>query len=316
MATAPYRPSRIVATFILSLGFTLSLLVLWVVYVTRSASKINELALRGGLNQEHFHWWLMGLGCLFLSGVICGLAVQLAQALSERRYALKQQEFVSNITHELKSPLAAIRLHAETLLGDEGIDSNQRRDFLGHILRQSERMGALVDNVLEASRLQARKHRPQHAIDLRSFAAAYLPLAQERLKVENVELQWLIDTEAKVWADEHSLERVLDNLIDNAARFSSPGGEVRVSVGSPSQGSEEIVQIAVEDDGVGIPKGELERIFERFYQLGDVDRKAGSGLGLSIVASLVREMNGQVRAVPREAGQGARFEVDLPIDGE
>ncbi|MCB1053947.1 MAG: hypothetical protein KDD11_00360 [Acidobacteria bacterium] len=304
---------HIVLSYALSLLITIAVLVVWVVYVVRAQARINELAAGVGVGggRDTIHWWMLGFGCLLLALVIGGLTYQLAQTLSARRYSAKQDEFVSNITHELKSPLAAIRLHAETLLQTD-IDPRERRRFLGYILQQTERMEGLVDNVLESSRLQARKeHLALEPIAVGRFFEDSLDELRERVQSQGFQLKSAIDTDGSILASEDALHRILNNLVDNAARFSSPGGEIRCLVGDGRRGG---VTIAIEDDGVGIPKGELRRVFDRFYQIGRQIRgpARGTGLGLAIVAGLVREMGGSIRAVSPEGRPGIRFEIDLP----
>lgn len=301
----------IVLSYATSLLVTISLLVVWVIYVVRAQARINELAAGVGVSRENTHWWILAIGCLLFALVIGGLTLQLAQTLSERRYSAKQAEFVSNITHELKSPLAAIRLHAQTLLQGEADRSEQRR-FLGFIEQQALRMEALVDNVLETSRLQARRrHSRLEPIALAPFLDAYLDEVEERVAGMRRRLSARIDTDAWVLASEDALHRILNNLLDNAARFSDDGGEIRCLAHA---GSERSVVLAVEDDGVGIPPGELRRVFDRFYQIGrEVNgRRRGTGLGLAIVAGLVEEMGGEVRAIAPEGRPGIRFEIELP----
>lgn len=302
----PLSTSRLIVAYALSLTMAIALLVGWVVYVLRSQAKINELASRVGVGQENFHWWILGIGCLLFGLLIGGVTYQLAQALSERSYSDKQQRFVSNMTHELKSPLAAIRLHAETLR-QGGASEEQQRRFLDYILQQQERMSALVDNLLEVSRLVSRRGSPRlEPVNLRVFLDDYLEEAALRVKGQNCQLEAQVATQATVMAPPGSLYRVLDNLLDNAVRFSSPGGQVRCLVDDDGPRA----RIVVEDDGVGIPKGELRRIFDRFYQIGQ--GRQGTGLGLAIVEGLVKEMRGTVRAVAQEGRSGSRFEVLLP----
>jgi two-component system phosphate regulon sensor histidine kinase PhoR len=243
--------------------------------------------------------------------LITGLTYQLAQALAARRYAQKADEFVANITHEMKSPLAAIKLHAQTLQQGD-LPSATRRQFLGVIEQQVDRMAALVDAVLESSRLMARKGQVQlHPVDLGAFLAGYFPHARALAESRDVQLRTRVSGPARVLGTEEGLRRVLDNLIDNAVRYSRPGGEVRCRVLPFPEG----VRIEVEDDGVGIPKGELPNIFDRFYQASRERGAArgGTGLGLSIVAGLVREMGGTVRAFSHEERPGTTLVVDLPL---
>lgn len=294
----PRRRTPIIVAYVLSLAATIAVLVFWVVYVVRG----EEGATR---------WGLLFLGFVLALLVIGGVTYQLGLALASRRYALKQDEFVSNVTHEMKSPLAAIKLHAQNLLEDE--TTPVRRSSLEHIVRQADRMGVLVDNVLESSRLLAGKSRLQlRPLAVAAFFARYLPEAQRVAEGRGARLDVEVASAAWVIADEEGMRRVMDNLIDNAARFSERGGEVRCRV----RDEQATVSIVVEDDGVGIPPKELAAIFDRFYQAssgepGDATRR-GTGLGLSIVAGLVREMGGTVRAESGDGRRGTRFVVALP----
>jgi two-component system phosphate regulon sensor histidine kinase PhoR len=255
-------------------------------------------------------WVLLGVGGSLFFFLIVGLTYQLAQALAARSYALKQEEFVSNITHEMKSPLAAIKLHAQTLEQDE-TTAELRRRSLAHIVRQADRMGTLVDNVLESSRLLSRKRRLElEPTDVAAFFADYLAAARAAAEHRGVRLRSEVGSRASVLATGEALRQVMDNLIDNAVRFSEPGGEVRCRVSDAGS----LVRIEVEDDGAGIPKKELRRIFDRFYQAGRAGdpHRRGTGLGLSIVSGLAREMGGSARAFSQEGRPGTRFVVELP----
>ena len=139
----------------LSLVVTIGLLVLWVIYVLLSASTITELAQRAGSTSDTPYWSVLWSGVVLFMLVIGGLTFQLALALGARRYSSRQEEFVSNITHEMKSPLAAIKLHAQTLQQGDVTDGERQRS-VKFILQQVDRMGSLVDNVLESSRLMNR----------------------------------------------------------------------------------------------------------------------------------------------------------------
>lgn len=294
------RSARLITMYVLSLAATLTVLVVWVVYVVRSG-------VAAGLD-----WLLLSVGSTLLFFLIVGLTYQLAQALAARRYALKQEEFISNITHEMKSPLAAIKLHAQTLQQTADLDPAVRRRFLQTIEQQADRMAALVDAVLESSRLLARKRRLDlHPVDLAGFLVGYLDAARAQTESRGIALRSEIDTSSRVLGTEEALRQILDNLIDNAVRYSERGGEVRLRVFS----EDGVAHLEVEDDGVGIPKKELTHIFDRFYQAGrqGAPHRKGTGLGLSIVSGLVREMRGSVRAFSQEDRPGARLVVKLPL---
>ncbi len=306
------RSTKLVTMYVLSLAATISLLVVWVIYVVRSGARLADLGRGVGEPGEGINWLLLTVGCVLLFFLIVGLTYQLAQAVAARRYALKQEEFLSNVTHEMKSPLAAIKLHAQTLLQDDEPAPEVRRRFLTTIERQADRMEALVDSVLESSRLLARKRLLElEPVQLDEFLARYLAAAIPQVESRGVLLRGEIHSAARVLATEEALRRVLDNLIDNAARFSGPGGEVRCRL-SAERG---VACLEVEDDGAGIPKLDLAQIFDRFYQSrrGGEAQRSGTGLGLSIVAGLVREMGGSVRAHSQEGRPGARLIVEMPL---
>ena len=307
------RRSPIVVAYVLSLFVTIALLVGWVVYIVRSVARVHEVAGRVGVASENSHWVVLAVGCALFFLLIAGLTWQLAQALAGRRYVLKQEELLSNVTHELKSPLAAIKLHAQTLR-EAGLQPAQQARSLDLVLQQADRMARLVDDVLESSRLLARKRPLQLApLDVADFFSGYFAEAAPRIEAQGVHLAWQLQSEARVLASADALDRVMNNLLDNAARFSQRGGEVRCRV-EDQNGS---VRIVVEDDGVGIPRKELPHVFDRFYQAGNErdGRRRGTGLGLSIVAGLVQEMRGRVAASSGEERQGSTFVVELPALG-
>ncbi len=296
--------------YLMAIAVTTALLFFWVLVVQRFDSEINQAASRLLVEWNYFHWFVhsTGVGLFFL--VLVALTYLLAVTLSERRYSKKQEEFLSNITHELKSPVAAIKLHAQTLQQGD-LERVDRDRSVGYILGQAERVGALVDNLLEGSRLIARGRRQElRPIRLREFFVTYQRGVAGRFDLSEVNLHFEIRTRAVVLATNEALNRIMDNLIDNALRFTAHGGEIHCEV-SDEGGQAEIV---VADTGVGIPKRELGRIFDRFHRLGREirGRKKGTGLGLAIVRGLVEEMEGRVRAVARDDRPGTRFEIQLP----
>ncbi|MEE4271360.1 MAG: HAMP domain-containing sensor histidine kinase [Thermoanaerobaculales bacterium] len=303
------RARTFVIPYVLSLVVVIALLVMWIIWAVTSGSRLSELAHRVGATSPTWHWIILGVGCGLLGLLIVFITHQLAGSLAEYRYARKQEEFVSSITHEMKSPLAAIRLHAQTLQQD--VPEGQEMESVEYILSESDRLGRLIDNVLESSRLVARKQPLQLVeIELTPFLAGFFSEIRPRLEGSGVELELDITTRATVEATEDGLARVLTNLIDNALGFSARGGRIRcraADVGSR-------VRLSVEDEGQGIPKSEIGRIFDRFYS--GRDQSSGSGLGLFIVSQLVTQMHGSVRAASLDDRSGAVFVVELPKAGE
>lgn len=311
--SARRRSARIITVYVLSLVVALVLLVYWIIFVVQSYMAINEYASRLGGAGSSYHWVALGIGCALFVVLIAGLTFQLAQALGERNYSRRQEEFVSNITHEMKSPLAAIKLHAQTLQ-EEDLGPDERARSIRYVLQQVARMETLVDNVLESSRLMARRStQPAAPIVVAEFFDGYFREVGPSVEQRGVRLVTRVDTAATVMASVDGLQRIMTNLVENAVRFSKRGGEVRCDVFD----RDGAVVITVEDDGIGIPQTELKKVFDRFYQIGRElsARRGGTGLGLSIVQGLTREMRGRVQAHSHEGRPGTRFEVTLPSAG-
>ncbi len=296
--------------YLAAMAMTTALLVFWVVVVQQFNAEINRQISRLGVEWNQFHWFIQSTGAGLFFLVIVALTYLLAITLSERRYSRKQEEFLSHITHELKSPVAAIKLHAQTLEQDD-VEPEERRRFTRYISREADRVGSLVDNLLESSRLAAGGGAGElEPVDLREFFRRYQESVVSRFDLRQIDLVFEVKSRSAVMATNEALQRIMDNLIGNAVRFTDSGGEIVCEV-RDTQGETEIV---VADSGVGIPKRELSRIFDRFYRLGrDIEfRRHGTGLGLAIVRALVEELQGKIRAISGDGHPGTRFEIRLP----
>ena len=220
--------------YMAALAMTTALLVFWVLVVQRFTVEINELVSKVGVEWNYFHWFIgsTGAGLFFLVSI--ALTYLLAITLSERRYRVKQEHFLSNMTHELKSPLAAIKLHAQTL-EQGGLEPEEVSLFSGHIVKESERVCKLVENLLESGRLASGKGAGElRKIDLRHFFQEYQKGVPARFDLRQIDLDFEVQTRSVVMATHETLQRIMDNLIDNALRFTKSGGKIRCS-GQPRQ---------------------------------------------------------------------------------
>lgn len=233
-----------------------------------------------------------------------------------RRLEEVRRDFVANLSHELKTPLTAIRGYAETLL-DECRGGLETRSYASGfqksievIFRHSRQLEHLMENLLNLSRIESGKDEiALESIPLRTFVDHLLERFQAQAKVKEIELSNQIREEELLKADPSKLNQMLGNLVDNALKYTPEKGKIRIE-GSARPG---FYELAVEDTGPGIPEGERERIFERFYRL-DKSRtrlSGGAGLGLAIVKHLAELHGGRVSAASG-AGPGARFEISLP----
>lgn len=296
--------------YITSLVIAAALLISWVLYVVYAATQINHLISRDGSGTTGYHWVILIVGCILFLVLITGLSLQLAQTVSNRRYNKKMREFFSNITHELKSPLAAIQLSSQTLTQDD-LKPTERQRFLSLISQQTDRMKTLVENILEMNRLEDRAVTLNLSpLSLEPFFESYIKSIKPRLDLEKCTFTSDIKTNAKILSNAFALQRILDNLIDNAIKVSGPESPIKCSVAD----SKKEVVIAIEDHGLGIPKKDLGHIFDRFYQVASAEGRPlrkGTGLGLSIVKRLTEEMNGRVWVESQE-GQGSTFTLIFP----
>ena len=240
-------------------------------------------------------------------------AVMVLHDISEiRRLERARRDFIANISHEFKTPLTAIQGFAETLLGGALEDTQNRERFLEIIRNHALRLSRLTEDLLKLAQIEA----GQLSYDARfiSFSEIVNPcLDTARVKANQKDLVLEAEYPAdlpKLFGDLQAFHGILENLLDNAVRYSSVGGIVRVSAAVEAN---EMV-ISVSDSGIGIPKVDQERIFERFYRVDAARSResGGTGLGLSIVKHLVEAQGGRVR-VESEVGIGSTFYVMLPI---
>lgn len=221
-----------------------------------------------------------------------------------------RQEFFSNASHELKTPLTAIRGYAELLQSGMASDTQMQKEFLGRIHSEVEEMTSLINDILMISRLETKELMPtKEMLCVKSVAEevkkTLKPLADEN----NVSLE-IHCCDEFVYMDRSHLQGILSNLMGNAVKYNRPGGFVQTDITMDSTS----LSIRVEDSGIGIAKEDQKRIFERFYRVdkGRSKRVAGTGLGLSIVKH-VTEFYGGCVSVESQSGVGSTFLVQLPV---
>jgi two-component system phosphate regulon sensor histidine kinase PhoR len=230
-----------------------------------------------------------------------------------RRLETLRQEFVANVSHELKTPLAVIKVCVETLLDGAVEDVDGRGHFLKQIEDQGNRLYALIIDLLALARVESGSEVFDfQEIDLAESIADCLERLEARAKARGQTLEVDIQTPkggTTIWADHESIRQILDNLVDNAIKYTPENGNVKVTL--ITEGNR--LRLAVKDNGIGIPHEDLPRIFERFYRVDRARSRemGGTGLGLSIVKHLVQSMHGTVEA-QSEPGLGSTFVVRLP----
>jgi len=305
--------------FPLALGIVLCVLALtlgigWQLIVVGDLGPVTR-----GLTR--IHWLLIILGSLFFVLIIVGLLLLCLWLVREIRSGQQQQAFLDAVTHEMKTPLAALRLYLETLERRD-VDAAQRRRFLSRMALDVERLDRTVSQVLAAARAEGR------AAGRARGEPVALGALIERI-AEDIRRRHALAEDAICIAHagapaargaEDELGVVFRNLLDNAVKYSEPPVRVSVRIAEADGGR---VAVEITDRGIGIGRRELNKIFRRFYRAGavrpmagelgkQVFRQAGLGLGLFIVRSLVRRGGGNVEARSEGEGRGSRFRVLLP----
>jgi two-component system sensor histidine kinase SenX3 len=258
---------------------------------------------------------MLVLGFLAFPLIITGLVLNTIFLVHEIRRNEQHDAFINAVTHELKTPLASIRLYLQTLQSRE-IEAEKRQEFYGTMVADTDRLLATIEQVLRAGRLGARvRHASRAPVDLSAVVRDCLALARSRHHLADEALTYsetLNGSAPRVLGDEDELKAAVSNLVDNAIKYS--GHQVRVAV---ELDQPEVTQatLRVRDEGVGISAVELKRIFKRFYRIpGAVAvRVKGTGLGLFVVRSVVKRHGGRVFAASDGPGRGSTFTVELPL---
>jgi len=258
---------------------------------------------------------LLILGIVFFVVLIFGLVLNTTFLIREIRRNEQHDAFINAVTHELKTPIASIRLYLETLKTRE-VDETQRAEFYEIMLADSQRLLTTVEQVLRAGRTGHKRRRITNSvISVTEIVRECLELTRVRYGLTDSHLMYFESPEAssaRISGDLDELRAAFSNLIDNAVKYSDE--EVRVSV-SVSAVDKKRVAVKVTDKGIGIPNAQLKRIFKRFYRVPGkfMARVKGTGLGLFIVESVVTKHGGRVFVESRGLGQGSTFTVQLPI---
>lgn len=257
------------------------------------------------------------LGVISFALIIAGLIVYTVFLVLEIKRNEEHQTFINAVSHELKTPIASMRLYLQTLQSRE-VDEAQRKQFYEIMLADAERLHLTVEQVLKAGSLTQKQKRKAKAatwapVDIATVARECVQLALVRHHVhpDAIALEAHDEGPLMVNGDAEELSSVLRNLLDNAVKYSGNDVRVTVSLAAPTP---ETIWVRVQDHGAGIPRKQLKRIFNRFYrvQTRSLRQVKGTGLGLYIVKGIARAHGGRVFAQSEGEGRGATFTVELP----
>jgi signal transduction histidine kinase len=290
------------------------LVVFWVYWFIGSHKAFRKLPeiYKSGAAGYVIEWPVLVEGLALLIIVLAGVYVIFLYWKRQSDLVAQQKSFISQVTHELKSPLASIQLHLETIkLRKPPPDKLER--FLDTMLADTERLNNLINNLLLAAKLEQGVHAGQYpTIDFSSFVIDTMEKKRSKLP-EGGNLSISVDEGIKVAADTDRMETVLRNLYENACLYSPTSPEIRVSLTRSGRDC----LLAFEDQGKGIEAKYLKKIFRMFYRVRrSGENIRGTGLGLYIVKSVVREHGGKIKVVSEGEGKGTTFLITLPLAKE
>ncbi|AKT37319.1 sensor histidine kinase [Chondromyces crocatus] len=263
---------------------------------------------------------LIEIGMVGIAGLVAlaGIAIVVLASVKERRLAVLKSDFVANVSHELKTPLSLIRMFGDLLLGGRVPTDEKRRQYLQIIVGESERLTALIENVLDFAKVEGGKTAYEfNEGDVGEVAARAIELYRYRAEREGMEAHLEVNDEGlEARFDAGALELAIMNLLDNATKYAREGGRVDVMVARAEAGQ---IEVRVSDRGPGIDPEEREQIFERFVRgrRAAEHRARGSGIGLALVKHIAESHGGSVsvRSPITEDGRGSTFVLSLPALG-
>ena len=255
---------------------------------------------------------LLVFGIIFFALIITGLILNTIFLVREIRRNEQHDAFLNAVTHELKTPIASIKLYLETLKGRE-VPEEKRQEFYDIMLADNERLLGTVEQVLQASRTREKQRLMNLAeIDMSELVRDTIKTVRGQQHLEDAAVRFSEPAESvKVLGDRRELQTAITNLLDNAVKYSNGDPKITVKLRSSSAAKAEIY---VRDNGVGIARADLKRIFKRFYRVPNkaLDAAKGTGLGLAIVRSIVEKHGGRIRAESKGVGKGTTFFIQLP----
>ena len=267
-----------------------------------------------GSKNAAFYWAVLAVGVSLLVLVLVGVIIYLALTIKAIKLSQRQSNFIDSVTHELKSPLASLKLYLQTLIR-RPVPPSEQADFHRFMLQDVERLDTLIDHLLDAAKTM---HRSRPAGDTANAVLPVLEQAADRVIQRHGVARDAIVIVAdppvdglRVPGREADLEIIFRNLIDNAVKYSLPKPQVQVTLSETAKGR---VLVRVADNGPGIPLAERKQIFRRFVRLGSELERAtpGTGLGLYLVKSIVKQLRGKVVVKGGLARKGTVLEVELP----
>ena len=288
------------------------LMVIWIRWYVEKYSQFRELAegVRTQVEMVGFDWLSLLVGGFLLALILAGSTVIFIYWTKQHRLNRMQRAFVSNVTHELKSPVASIQLALETM-ALRNLSEDKKQEYIDMMLDDTDRLSTLIDRILGAARIEKKRNRYElEAVSMRHFLNEVLEEDRHLYEKEGRTIVLEKGRDSRVAIDRSAMRIVLNNLLENAARYSPPGTTIRLKLHRELRSS----RLDVIDCGCGIRGEDLKNIFKMFWRSSEDpnSRVRGTGLGLYIVQNIVKDHRGKVWAYSPGIGRGSVFSVRIP----
>lgn len=301
-----YHP---VTIFLIMQVLWVMLMVVWVRWYLEKHAQLRRLAqqLTSQVEVEQLAWLPLAEGGLLLTLILAGATVIFIYWSKQHRLNQMQRAFVSNVTHELKSPVASIQLALETM-ALRNLSPGQANEFLAMMLDDTDRLSTLIDRILGAARIdKMHGHYQLRSVSMRHFVEEVIEQDRHLFEKEGHKVLLERGADARVAIDREAMRMVLGNLIENAARYSPRETAIRLRLHRDLRRC----RLDVTDQGMGIARKDLKNIFKMFWR-AESNQASGTGLGLYIVKHIVKDHRGKVWASSPGPGRGTTFCVSLP----
>jgi len=245
---------------------------------------------------------------------VCGIVAVLHDVTREKQIQQMKNDFVSHVSHELKTPLASITAYSEMLVDGEANDEKTRKEFYSVIQDQASRLSRLIEDILNTSRIESGLIKVnKEPVSLAVLIEDQLQMIKGCAEEKNIEIigQKPIVFD-QVYVDRDMISQVIINLLSNAVKYTPSGGKVKISTEVDEVAS--LARVIVADTGVGIPEDEIEHVFDKFYRVGANNKQAkGTGLGLNLVKQMIETVHGGRVYATSKVGEGSTFSFELPL---
>ena len=292
----------------------IGLMVVWVYWYFENRQSLAEFTkkLPPELLESDFNWVVLLEGGVLMLIILAGVYVIFVYWNKQSRLYQLQSNFVSSVSHELKSPLASIQLYLETLKYQK-VSSEEAQDFVETMLSDTERLSDLIDNILESSKSDPKSMQLQFAsVDIVSFLEEIIAHHQKLFEDKECVIKLKFNGHIKINIDGRAMRMVFNNLIANALRYSPSGTMLTIEVRQDPK----FCVIDFIDQGFGFEKKELKKVFKKFYRVQNQETQniEGAGLGLYISRQIIKSHKGKIDAFSDGRGKGTRFLVSLPLN--